>query len=267
MHHINIGEKLILVEGARKWAIYDFQQNNIFRFNRKVGTLLKLISEENARRIEKMNFIEERHPALFEAIKGSKLEERLFVIWNANIPLESYRRKMLWLEVTDKCTYQCVHCYSLSNPTNDAFLNAPKIIDIIREAFSLRFDVIQFTGGEPLLHPNIIDIMQEASKCKFNVIELYSNLSLLNDRLIGIIKDNNIHVATTMLGSCSEIFDKCSGVPGSFDKWAQNVLTVKANGIPLRISIVRMKQNQGDMQNIKNFLTLHSLLNTGDLSG
>jgi radical SAM protein with 4Fe4S-binding SPASM domain len=264
MVNMTIGEKLVLVSGANKWAIYDFDQKNIFRFNSSVGKLLKLIYSKDASSAQKISFVEKQYPELFNILEISKIVNRLFVEWHYEIPLKNYSRKTLWIEVTNQCNYRCIHCYNLSKPDNTDFLNTQKIFDIIDQAFSFRFNTIQFSGGEPLLHPDIGLILQQASKYNFKAIELYTNLFLLDADHIEILKDHNIHVATTMLGASSKVYDKCTNHIGSFIRWQKNILNLKENDIALRISVVRMKQNQDDMLNIKAFLRKHSLINKND---
>ena len=261
---MTIGEKLVLVSGSKKWAIYDFDQKNIFRFNSTAGKLLILIYSKNASRVQKINFIEKQYSELFNILKKSKIINRLFVEWRYEIPIKNYSRKMLWIEVTNQCNYRCIHCYNLSKPYNTDFLNTQKILDIVDQAYSLRFNTIQFSGGEPLLHPDIKLILKKASKYDFKAIELYTNLFLLDAEHIKIIKDNKIHVATTMLGSSSKVYDKCTNHIGSFRRWQKSILDLKKHDIPFRISIVRLKQNQYDMRNIKAFLRRHSLINEND---
>ncbi len=167
---------------------------------------------------------------------------------------------MLWVEITDKCNFKCIHCYNSSAYKNSNNLQLSKIYEIIKDGYLNKFNTIQFTGGEPLLHPDIEQIINYVSEYKYKAIEIYTNLSLISDKQLDLIKNNNIHIATTLLGSNSEIFEKCTHIKGGFNIWLKNAIKIKKLGIQFRISVVRMKQNENDIKNIEILLKKYSLI-------
>jgi len=256
----NIGRQLVLVDGAKKWGLYDFLQKNIFRFNSTVGKMLLKVSEIKASPEEKINFIKGNYKKVYYYLEKSNIIDRLYEIWNLNIPVDNYSRKMLWVEITDKCNFKCIHCYNSSTYKNSNNLQLSKIYEIIKDGYLNKFNTIQFTGGEPLLHPDIEQIINYVSEYKYKAIEIYTNLSLISDKQLDLIKNNNIHIATTLLGSNSEIFEKCTNIKGGFNIWLKNAIKIKKLGIQFRISVVRMKQNENDIKNIEILLKKYSLI-------
>src|SRR5437867_1446863 len=72
----------------------------------------------------------------------------------AQVPRTSEGVQFLWLELTNRCNLQCVHCYAESSPfTGDDDLLAPgDYHDILANAAELGCKQVQFIGGEPTLN-------------------------------------------------------------------------------------------------------------------
>src|ERR1700733_12573237 len=60
----------------------------------------------------------------------------------------------LWLELTNRCNLQCVHCYTESGPTTgDRDVLTPEDYqDVMAQARALGCGKIQLIGGEPQLN-------------------------------------------------------------------------------------------------------------------
>lgn len=99
------------------------------------------------------------------------------------------------IDVTNKCTLSCGECnrhIPYFKDHGNWFLSANELIsDLQKLTTVLDFPVINFEGGEPLLHPNIIDLVRAAREHNFSKkIGITTNGELANkftDELIGEI--------------------------------------------------------------------------------
>jgi MoaA/NifB/PqqE/SkfB family radical SAM enzyme len=68
---------------------------------------------------------------------------------------------MLWLELTPRCSLQCVHCYADSGPDRPLYsgLGRDDWAKALRQASDLGCKRVQFIGGEPTLHPALSDLV------------------------------------------------------------------------------------------------------------
>ena len=103
----------------------------------------------------------------------------------------------LWLELTNRCNLQCVHCYADSGPTAEkGTLSKADYIGLMREAFRLGCRRVQFIGGEPTLYRDLPELIRTARQMGFEFIEVYTNLTILPEELLQCFVANRVHVAT-----------------------------------------------------------------------
>jgi hypothetical protein len=82
----------------------------------------------------------------------------------------------LWFNTGTLCNIECVNCYILSSPTNDAlvYITADEVRDYLDQLEARKWDVreIAFTGGEPFMNPQMIEITQAALERGYEVLIL-----------------------------------------------------------------------------------------------
>lgn len=66
---------------------------------------------------------------------------------------ESYIPHIAFIEVTHSCPLRCKHCYV--SPGTNTQIDIEKLIAICEETVNLSFEIVQLTGGEPLLYRGI----------------------------------------------------------------------------------------------------------------
>src|SRR5215470_2165890 len=100
----------------------------------------------------------------------------------------------LWLELTNRCNLQCVHCYTESDPHSGDrdFLTKEDYISVMSQAHALGCRKIQFIGGEPQLNPDFYELLVKAKAIGFEFIEVFSNLTRLDAETIRYAKGNGI---------------------------------------------------------------------------
>ena len=74
--------------------------------------------------------------------------------------------KEIKIELTNKCSRNCVHCSSnaTNNINNLKELNFEDVCKIIREAKQIGVQTIVFTGGEPLMYDGLPELVKLTSK-------------------------------------------------------------------------------------------------------
>ncbi len=63
------------------------------------------------------------------------------------------------IEITHKCMLKCRHCYLSANMEEKPLMEWSRLKEILYEFKNLGVDIVQITGGEPLLHPQICSII------------------------------------------------------------------------------------------------------------
>src|SRR5215210_6144823 len=106
--------------------------------------------------------------------------------------------EFLWLELTNRCNLQCVHCYAESHPHSGDrdLLTTRDYESIMSQAYALGCRNIQFIGGEPQLNRDFLQLVIKAKTIGFEFIEVFSNLTRLADDTVRYAADNGVRFAT-----------------------------------------------------------------------
>lgn len=155
----------------------------------------------------------------------------------------------LCIEITGKCGMNCAHCSSSCTVDNQNFVSFEKIKEIFNDAKLLGAQIIELSGGEPLLHPNINDIIELASK-DFKV-RLYTCGFLGNTNSWGIPKEQLElfskfgldRIIFNLQGATTYTHEKITGTKDSFKSVINSIKTAKANGLWTGVHFVPMKPN------------------------
>jgi MoaA/NifB/PqqE/SkfB family radical SAM enzyme len=155
--------------------------------------------------------------------------------------------EFLWLEITNRCNLQCIHCYAESAP-NQPLSEGMQFEDwlkLIREGASLGCRKVQFIGGEPTVHPRLLDLIDYARIQNFEFIEIYTNGTRLSENLCQEFRLRNVHLAVSVYGAAGPVHDKVTLRSGSFQKTIEGVKRALTHGIPVRVGIIEMPENEG----------------------
>ncbi len=82
----------------------------------------------------------------------------------------------LWFNTGTLCNIECVNCYILSSPTNDAlvYITAEEVRGYLDQLEARNWGVreIAFTGGEPFMNPQMIEIAEASLERGYDVLIL-----------------------------------------------------------------------------------------------
>lgn len=172
----------------------------------------------------------------------------------------------------NKCNNRCVMCtnpreFSLSTPLKNydlktqilkfkSYLSGNKVYESNKE----RRDYINITGGEPTLHPNFFELLYYIRKNSLNIpITLltngrkFSNKKFLN-KFISIARQP-FKIAIALHSSKKELFEKITGVKGSFNQTVKALDNLKGSFKgEIEIRIVLHKLNIYNLREILDFI-------------
>jgi MoaA/NifB/PqqE/SkfB family radical SAM enzyme len=145
----------------------------------------------------------------------------------AAAPQNSDSVQFLWLELTNLCNLQCVHCYAESSPfrAGDDLLGAEDYRDVLSTAAQLGCRQVQFIGGEPLSQP-----------------------------LLDCFVEHDVNIATSVYSHRAEIHDEITRKPGSHRQTMRGIDAVLAAQLRLRAGVITMPLNQGHVEETVEFL-------------
>lgn len=162
----------------------------------------------------------------------------------------------LWLELTNLCNLECVHCYADSSPcpSKKDLLSPADYEEILSVAADLGCKQVQFVGGEPTLNRNLSSFIARAHSLGYEFIEVFTNLVSLSPELLRCFIQHQVRVATSVYSSSSLIHDQITKRIGSFTNTMRNIDKVMAAGLSLRAGVISMPINQNHVEETLGFL-------------
>ena len=160
---------------------------------------------------------------------------------------------LLFLEITDQCNEQCIHCYASSSPACSDFLSLDEIKSILEQARGLGTPFVQFTGGDPLIHHHLVEAVAYADALGFEGIEIYTNGLLLNEKLLGQLLPYQPKLAFSLYSPDEAVHDGITQVKGSFKKTVAAIHRAQDMAFQVRIGMAVMQQNAGHEQAMLDF--------------
>lgn len=162
----------------------------------------------------------------------------------------------LWLELTNRCNLQCVHCYTESHPgRNDRdILTRQDYESIMARAYELGCRKIQFIGGEPQLNRDFKSLLRRARETGYEFVEVFSNLTLLDDQTLEYTADNQVCFATSVYSDDPAAHDAVTKVRSSHARTVRNLKKLIARGSVTRAAIIIIDQKDEEIERTKRFL-------------
>ncbi|MEK7193686.1 MAG: radical SAM protein [Patescibacteria group bacterium] len=259
-----LAENVFLVTGAKRAAIYNLEDGNVYSIDQEARKLLELCEQglspkaiftENPElnRGESIEYLNK----LAESKLGRYLEagEK---IQKVDINKDQKLLSFIWLELTAGCNLKCVHCYAGSNPSliGKDRMSIQDWLSVIDQVSDLGCKKLQFIGGEPLiLGENLIRLIKYARKRSFAFVEVFTNATILTDRMLDALKEHKVNVAVSFYGDDPAIHERITLGKNSHAHTVSNVKRMLAAGLEVRAGIVGMIHNQDNLEETKCFLT------------
>lgn len=160
------------------------------------------------------------------------------------------------LELTYGCNLRCGYCY-VGGFNNRASIRSElgtagvkRIIDKLKDAGVLW---LCLTGGDPLTRGDFEEIYAYAHRQGF-LITLFTNACGLDHRRIRLLERMPPFVVEITLNAVEKrLYERISGVPGSFDKAMRAIRALRRGGIPFKLKAMELKLNEGHLPQVREF--------------
>ncbi|MDR1539372.1 MAG: radical SAM protein [Clostridiales bacterium] len=186
-------------------------------------------------------------PLLSPAYANSEINSKYRVIQNRPLP------NLASIALTDVCNAKCEHCSffnSLDDKTKEP-LSVEEMKDLLRQSQDLGVSVIDFVGGEPLMHPHWREIFESIDKRKSHVF-IFTNGWFLAGAAADLRASGVGAVYVSLDASTAELHDRKRGLPGLFDKAMEGIAAAKKADLTVGISCCIDEEgfSSGELDNI-----------------
>ncbi len=155
------------------------------------------------------------------------------------------------VELTERCNYQCVHCY-INQPAGDKALQQREltlaewqhILDQMADAGVIWLLV---TGGEPLLRPDFREFHLYARQKGFH-ITLFTNGSLLTPEMVDFLAQNPPwEIEITLYGATAETYEAVTRIPGSYQRCIEGIERLLERKLALNLKTMALTLNAHEL--------------------
>ena len=157
------------------------------------------------------------------------------------------------IELTYCCNLACIHCYSLGTDSAKE-LDGHQWKRLLDQLYAAGVLTLTITGGEPLLHPDFCEVYLYA-KGKGFLVTVFTNGLLIDDELITLFQKNPPYaIEITLNGITKEVYEKISGVEGTFSKVISIIDKLIQADLSLVLKTIGLKENKDQIYDIKAFV-------------
>ena len=244
----HMGNHIKIVSGKNGYALYDLKLGNVYHLNSAAYDVIQqylsgknIFNSDEQPIIDTLNKIEFSNDLLDNSLTNM-----------------SPRLSYVWLELTEACNLNCIHCYGeWGHPIkeNDKYLSCSEWEKIIDDIYNMGCKKIQFIGGEPLASPYFEKLIIYAFQKGMKQIDVFTNGTLINDHLIDVFNEVGANIRVSMYGHNANIHDRITNRQGSFAKTLCNVKKMQSAGIPVKIAVILMHENESYASDIESFIS------------
>lgn len=155
------------------------------------------------------------------------------------------------IELTYKCSAQCIHCYNPGATRNNTDVDHRKLSDelnldeykrVIDELYDLGCYKVTLTGGDPFSKPIVWDIIQYLYD-KDIAFDIYTNGIHIEKEVLRLIKYYPKSISISLYSGIAKEHEFITRVKGSFEKTISTIEQISSYGIPLILKCCIMRPN------------------------
>ena len=162
--------------------------------------------------------------------------------------------KIMFIRVIENCNANCFMC-NYARETNGKELTELEFNNLIKEMKKSEYQLIKFTGGEPLLHKGLKNFIK-ISKINGYKTSIITNGYLLKNKYKDLIDSGLDHITISLDSNKPEVHDKIRGINGLYNKIINSIKEIKKykSNVKIRINTV------GSYLNIFDLIDIYKLL-------
>ncbi|URZ02533.1 radical SAM/SPASM domain-containing protein [Clostridium felsineum] len=172
--------------------------------------------------------------------------------WNYS-PLRYETPEELLLSLSYLCNHKCIYCCNSSGYRLKNELSISDWLKVIDEAAELGVEVINFSGGEPLMYPDFIKLVEQTKNKGMYPIISTNGTFLSEDTAKQLLELGVDFVHLSMSAANEKLYDSIVGVKGNFPKVKAAIKSLKKNNIYIRLKMVLMPNNIKYVEELLDF--------------
>ncbi len=154
--------------------------------------------------------------------------------------------------LTNACNFRCRHCVFSAGLPHPLELSDEDWMNILEDAIDNKFDILQLSGGEPLIRKALVKRIVKKAQGKFNFIGINTNATLVDKDIAELLKDPSIVVYVSIYGTTKEKYKLITN-SDLFDAFEKGVTLLIENGVNVRASVPLVKPMLLELDEIETY--------------
>ena len=178
--------------------------------------------------------------------------------------ITNYQFNELSIELTNRCTLNCIYCSSNSNLNRNTFLDLQKIIETVESVKSkFKINVISLSGGETFLYPKIEELLEYLTHTDLKIIMYTSGIVLNEDskrcslpvNLMNQLSKNKkkMSIIINVQGNNKYLIERINRMPNSFELIEESIDKLIKRNIIIEANVIPLKYNYKFLDDITHF--------------
>lgn len=152
-------------------------------------------------------------------------------------------------QVTDRCNYDCSHCYQDHTASNE--LTTDAIFEILEQLADAGILFLTFMGGEFFMHPDADEILKKAHDLGFALKVLTTGHHVHDKRADFLASIRPIQIDMSIYGSRAELHEHVTQQAGSWQRTYTAAKRLIERKITVLLKTPLMQHNAADYQHLK----------------
>ncbi len=228
----SLADNVYLVDGAVNSCIYDLARGKLYSISRDSSLLVKAGVAKTS--LDKAFF--ERMLAAGLVIQGVQRNNKSILCLQQNPTIT-----FAWVEVTNKCNLECVHCYENASPFQHNVMSETNFKYCINQLRDVGVKTVQIIGGEPLILGEKLIPCLEFAASNFDKVEVFTNGTLIDEQWVSVFKNFGIQIAVSIYSYIAREHDKVTGIQGAHQRACHGIDLLEKNKIPYRVASLKFK--------------------------
>jgi radical SAM protein with 4Fe4S-binding SPASM domain len=159
------------------------------------------------------------------------------------------------IAMSHRCQLRCVHCYLGEEryipPKAAGELPTSFWLDVVDQLTEAGCLNLLMSGGEVFLRRDFSEVYEHAMR-RGLLVTVFTNGNMIDDRVVTLFTEWPPQlVEVSLYGATAEVYDKVTGMPGSYARCMQGIDRLQAAGVTLGLKTVILRDNHFEVARMR----------------
>jgi len=160
-------------------------------------------------------------------------------------------------ELTERCNYNCVHCYINQTAANSAAraqeMKTGQVKHILDQLVEAGLLFLTFTGGDPLIREDFPEIYRYAIQ-RGLLVTVFTNGSMVTPKIADLFAEWRPQaIEISLYGATEETYENVTRIPGSFVRSRGGIQRLLKKDLPVYLKTTLLTINRHELDDMREF--------------